>query len=115
MRTQRTGLRHFSIAEKERVDKLYRCMALLLVETKDTMLARNQYVDQTIFELIDYVNDDARLLAAWRAWCETRDMDGLRWPASQFQTELDVALTMAGSPASYRIRDAREMLKGGAR
>jgi hypothetical protein len=113
MRTKITPLRRLSPPEKAQVDKLYKHMALALLNTKEVMLARNQYVDQTIFDLLEAVQqDDALLLAAWTSWCATREMDGLRWPASQFHTELDVALA---NVMSFDVAKARILLQGGAR
>lgn len=112
MRTQRTPLRRLTAEEKERVDRLYKHMALGLLGEKGVMLARNEYVDQTIWELIHAVKEDAKLLAAWTCWCGARDMDGLRWPASQFQTELEVALA---SISGVEVQRARALLNGGAR
>jgi hypothetical protein len=112
MRTEKLPLRRFTAVEKQRVDNFYKYMALALLEAKDAMLARNQYVDQTIWDLLEAVHDDPKLLAAWKVWCETRDIDGLRWPVSQFRTEVDVALAAV---AGFEISKARVALQGGAR
>jgi hypothetical protein len=116
MRTERKPLRRFTVDEKARVDRMYKHMALELLQKGGPMLARNQFVDQTIWDLLEIVGNDARLLAAWLLWCEDRDMKGLRWPVSQFQIELDVPLACVGPDHSSIMQSTRLTLeKGGAR
>jgi hypothetical protein len=98
---QRKELPVLTHLQQSQVDQFYSLMAVSMASYTDdkgdaVLLARNQYVDATIWELLNKVPDQLLLLAAWVAWFQNRQrantLDQVQWHASQFHREIDGAL-----------------------
>jgi hypothetical protein len=132
---KRRELRVLTPQQQSEVNAFYKLMAVAMARnTEDNVvLARNQYVEATICELLETVADKLLLLAAWVAWFQTRDNAGtltdVQWHVTQFQRELDGALAAVEDQCAkvkqFGVRNvscygapveiAHRLLQGGAR
>jgi hypothetical protein len=98
---EKRRLRALSSEQQSEANLFYKLMAVAIARhTEDgVVLARNQYVEATIWELLETVPDKFLLLTAWISWFKSRErirtLKQIQWPVTQFQRELDGALAAA--------------------
>jgi hypothetical protein len=101
---KRRELRILSPHEQQQVEKLFRCMSVIIAKQARAVLARNRFVDATIAELAATVPDELVLLTAWGVWVASkseRALSDVLWPLSQFQTALPSALVIAQDDVAH--------------
>jgi hypothetical protein len=112
----RKKLRDLSFAEQGKVDRMFRAMSLEYARSAERILPRNRYVDSSIMDLIDAVPDTVLLLKAWMLWSEQRQLSGVDWPISKFESELSGAVELARDRLYFETHDVRyKAPKGGTR
>jgi hypothetical protein len=115
---QRKELPVLTPDQQSEINQFYKLMAVSIAsytgERGDAvLLARNQYVEATIWELLAKVPDKLLLLSAWVAWFQNREragtLDQVQWHATQFNREIDGAL----AAVQFRVKDAKAIASRG--
>jgi len=78
-------LRVLSPQEQRQVEKLFRCMSVIIAKQARAVLARNKFVDATIAELVETIPDELVLLTAWGVWVASkseRALSDVLWPVA---------------------------------
>ena len=115
--------RQLTLQEHQRAVRLYNEMAVVFTETASDapVLARNRWVEITITECLEEIGDERVLLEAWRMWSKSRNLVGLQWHVTKFQTEMAGLIPTAKREVDCQIAQAkaeaarRARLQGGAR
>lgn len=116
MEPTKRKLRVLTDAEQSRVNRVFNLMSIEFAKN-DNILARNRYVDSTIADLLDAVQDTRLLLKAWSVWAEKRELLGVDWPVTKFETEMAGPLDIARRELAYEDGAARNKARqtGGLR
>jgi hypothetical protein len=118
--------------QQSEINQFYTWMAVAMARhtENNVVLARNQYVEATIWELLNKVPDKLLLLGAWVAWFQNRDRAGtlgvIPWHVTQFHREIDGSLAAVDEqieyfrkhtvafPSDYPLSIAHRLLGGAA-
>lgn len=113
--------RKLTLQEHQQAVRVYNAMAeIFTTEARDgdnPILARNRWVEVTIIECLEDIGDERVLLEAWRMWVKGRNVTGLTWHVTKFQTEYAGLIKKGREEVEFNIEVERRRarVKVGAR
>jgi hypothetical protein len=103
--------RNLTLQEHQNAVRVYNAMAVIFTsearEGDNPVLARNRFVEVTIIECLEEIGDERVLLEAWRIWVRGRNVAGLTWHVTKFQTEYAGLIPAARNEVEFLEQQAR--------